>query len=114
MEGLKMLYVFVDIKIDTAHFVDTVKYNFPAGSKLAFVSTIQFVAALQVTHASRTNFGTIIRDVKKPTVQSCYIQEGLFVRNLDSAVHRIVTFSTGTERHKNSDSRDIELAKDKK
>ncbi len=48
MEGLKMLYVFVDIKIDTAHFVDTVKYNFPTGSKLAFVSTIQFVAALQV------------------------------------------------------------------
>ena len=47
-----MLYVFVDIKIDTAHFVDTVKYNFPAGSKLAFVSTIQFVAAIQVTHVS--------------------------------------------------------------
>ena len=65
MEGLKMLYVFVDIKIDTAHFVDTVKYNFPTGSKLAFVSTIQFVAALQVTHVSRTNFRTIIRDVKK-------------------------------------------------
>ena len=42
-----MLYVFVDIKIDTAHFVDTVKYNFPAGSKLALVSTIQFVATLQ-------------------------------------------------------------------
>ena len=49
MEGLKMLYVFVDIKIDTVHFIDTIKYNFPAGSKLAFVSTIQFVAALQVT-----------------------------------------------------------------
>ncbi|CAB4006940.1 diphthamide biosynthesis 1, partial [Paramuricea clavata] len=47
MEGLKMLYVFVDIKIDTVHFIDTIKYNFPAGSKLAFVSTIQFVAALQ-------------------------------------------------------------------
>lgn len=43
-----MLYVFVDIKIDTAHFIDTVKYNFAPGSKLAFVSTIQFVAALQV------------------------------------------------------------------
>lgn len=47
MEGLKMLYVFVDIKIDTAHFIDTVKHNFNPGSKLAFVSTIQFVAALQ-------------------------------------------------------------------
>ena len=95
-----MLYVFVDIKIDTAHFVDTVKYNFPTGSKLAFVSTIQFVAALQVTHVSRTNFRTIIRDVKKTTVQSCYIQEGLFVRYLDSGIHRIVAFSSAAERHK--------------
>ena len=43
-----MLYVFVDIKIDTAHFIDTVRYNFSAGSKLAFVSTIQFLTALQV------------------------------------------------------------------
>ena len=51
MEGLKMLYVFVDIKIDTAHFIDTVKYNFPPGSKLALVSTIQFVAAVQVCHS---------------------------------------------------------------
>lgn len=47
MEGLKMLYVFVDIKMDTAHFIDTVKYNLPPGSKLALVSTIQFVASLQ-------------------------------------------------------------------
>jgi 2-(3-amino-3-carboxypropyl)histidine synthase len=48
MEGLKMLYVFVDIKIDTAHFIDTIRFNFPTGSKLAFVSTIQFLTALQV------------------------------------------------------------------
>ena len=26
--GIKMLYVFVDIKIDTLHFVETLKYNF--------------------------------------------------------------------------------------
>uniref|UniRef100_A0A8C8VLH2 2-(3-amino-3-carboxypropyl)histidine synthase subunit 1 n=1 Tax=Pelusios castaneus TaxID=367368 RepID=A0A8C8VLH2_9SAUR len=45
--GVKMLYVFVDIKIDTAHFVETVRFNFPKASTLALVSTIQFVSALQ-------------------------------------------------------------------
>ncbi|XP_078080794.1 2-(3-amino-3-carboxypropyl)histidine synthase subunit 1 [Mustelus asterias] len=47
--GIKMLYVFVDIKIDGVHFIDTVRFNFPKGSTLALVSTIQFVAALQST-----------------------------------------------------------------
>ncbi|XP_055513628.1 2-(3-amino-3-carboxypropyl)histidine synthase subunit 1 isoform X3 [Leucoraja erinacea] len=47
--GIKMLYVFVDVKIDSAHFVDTVRHNFPQGSALALVSTIQFVTALQST-----------------------------------------------------------------
>lgn len=45
-----MLYVFVDIKIDTMHFLDTIRHNFPEGSCLALVCTIQFVAALQVCH----------------------------------------------------------------
>lgn len=47
--GIKMLYVFVDIQMDNVHFLDTVKYNFPPGQSLALVSTIQFVAALQVS-----------------------------------------------------------------
>ncbi|XP_078404320.1 2-(3-amino-3-carboxypropyl)histidine synthase subunit 1 isoform X1 [Cetorhinus maximus] len=47
--GIKMLYVFVDIKIDGVHFIDTVRFNFPKGSALTLVSTIQFVAALQST-----------------------------------------------------------------
>lgn len=46
-EGIQMLYVFVDIKIDTTHFIDTIKFNFKSGSHLAVVSTIQFVTALQ-------------------------------------------------------------------
>ncbi|XP_075706920.1 2-(3-amino-3-carboxypropyl)histidine synthase subunit 1 [Rhinoderma darwinii] len=45
--GMQMLYVFVDIKIDVSHFVDTIRFNFPHGTSLAFVSTIQFVSALQ-------------------------------------------------------------------
>uniref|UniRef100_A0AAG5DUS7 2-(3-amino-3-carboxypropyl)histidine synthase subunit 1 n=2 Tax=Anopheles atroparvus TaxID=41427 RepID=A0AAG5DUS7_ANOAO len=44
--GIKVLYVFVDIKIDALHFVESVKLNFPRERKLAFVSTIQFVATL--------------------------------------------------------------------
>ncbi|XP_061326040.1 2-(3-amino-3-carboxypropyl)histidine synthase subunit 1 isoform X1 [Pezoporus flaviventris] len=46
-QGLKMLYVFVDIKIDTAHFLETIRFNFPAGTSLALVSTIQFVSTVQ-------------------------------------------------------------------
>jgi 2-(3-amino-3-carboxypropyl)histidine synthase len=44
--GIKVLYIFVDIKIDSLHFVETLKHNFPLPSKLALVSTIQFVATL--------------------------------------------------------------------
>lgn len=47
-EGIKVLYVFVDIKIDALHFVESVKLNFKADQKLAFVSTIQFVATLHL------------------------------------------------------------------
>uniref|UniRef100_A0A7M4FCA5 2-(3-amino-3-carboxypropyl)histidine synthase subunit 1 n=1 Tax=Crocodylus porosus TaxID=8502 RepID=A0A7M4FCA5_CROPO len=47
VQGIKMLYVFVDIKIDTSHFLETVRFNFRPGSRLALVSTIQFVSALQ-------------------------------------------------------------------
>lgn len=49
--GVKMLYVFVDIQVDNAHFLDTVKFNFTPGQSLALVSTVQFVAALQVIEA---------------------------------------------------------------
>ena len=44
--GIKVLYVFVDIKIDTLHFIESVKMNFTTDRKLALVSTIQFVATL--------------------------------------------------------------------
>jgi 2-(3-amino-3-carboxypropyl)histidine synthase len=51
--GIKMLYVFVDIKIDSLHFVETLRVNFldksdfPTTPRLALVSTIQFVGTLQ-------------------------------------------------------------------
>ena len=48
-KGIKMLYVFVDIKFDATHFLDSVRHNFKPGASLAIVSTIQFVATLQVS-----------------------------------------------------------------
>lgn len=48
---INTLYVFVDIGIDTQHFIDTVKRNFDAGKKLVVVGTIQFVTALQAARS---------------------------------------------------------------
>lgn len=47
MNGLKMLYVFVDIKMDTLHLIETVKHNWTQTTSLALVSTIQFVSTIQ-------------------------------------------------------------------
>lgn len=46
---INTLYVFVDIGIDTQHFIDTVKKNFEKGKKLVLVATIQFATALQAS-----------------------------------------------------------------
>ncbi|XP_075984266.1 diphthamide biosynthesis 1 [Anticarsia gemmatalis] len=43
---IKVLYIFVDIKIDPSHFVETILLNFPKQTHLALVSTIQFVTTL--------------------------------------------------------------------
>lgn len=49
---IEVLYIFVDIKIDLQHFVDTVKFNFPnPQDKLALVGTIQFASALHLAKA---------------------------------------------------------------
>ncbi|XP_065178938.1 2-(3-amino-3-carboxypropyl)histidine synthase subunit 1-like [Sycon ciliatum] len=55
---MKMLYVFVDVQIDTKHLTDTVQTHFVAGQdSLALVSTIQFVAALQSAAQTLRSFG---------------------------------------------------------
>ncbi|GAB6020252.1 hypothetical protein CHUAL_002970 [Chamberlinius hualienensis] len=46
--SLKMFYVFVDIKADGDHFVASVRKNFPANSRIAFVSTVQFLSSIQM------------------------------------------------------------------
>lgn len=50
--GISILYVFVDIQVNVQHIIDTLKHHFTAESKLALVSTIQFVRTLQVCNDS--------------------------------------------------------------
>jgi len=44
--GINVLYIFVDIKIDPLHFVDTISHNIDVFKRLCLVSTIQFVSTL--------------------------------------------------------------------
>lgn len=55
--------MFVDIKIDTMHFIESVKVNFPSTQRLAFVSTIQFVATM---HAAAKELRDVGYDVQVP------------------------------------------------
>jgi 2-(3-amino-3-carboxypropyl)histidine synthase len=55
--GINMLYIFVDIKIDALHFLNTVKLNFSRNVKIGLVSTIQFVATLQGVATELTQDG---------------------------------------------------------
>lgn len=58
IDGLKVLYIFVDIKIDPLHFRETVKLNFKEKNDgIALVSTIQFVATLQAVSADLKSLG---------------------------------------------------------
>ncbi|EFN55489.1 hypothetical protein CHLNCDRAFT_23248, partial [Chlorella variabilis] len=45
--SLPCMYVFVDIKMDTQHLVDSVRHNFAAGTKLVLAGTIQFASCIQ-------------------------------------------------------------------
>lgn len=46
-DDISMLYIFVDIKIDTLHVIQSIEKNFDKTTSLAFISTIQFVSTLQ-------------------------------------------------------------------
>lgn len=50
--GMKFLYIFVDIKIDIDHFVDTICYNFTTDQRIALVSTVQFLTSLHNASAT--------------------------------------------------------------
>lgn len=53
---LKTLYVFVEISINASHVIETIRRNFDAGSHLAVVGTIQFIATLQAIKAELTDY----------------------------------------------------------
>jgi len=55
--GIKVLYVFVDIKIDPVHFIETIKLNFATSTKIGLLSTIQFVTTLQVVSLKLKEIG---------------------------------------------------------
>ena len=64
--SINMLYVFVDIQVDVPHIVDTIKHNFCSGTKLAMVSTIQFITALHSVKQSLQDQYSIITPQSKP------------------------------------------------
>ncbi|VEN38260.1 unnamed protein product [Callosobruchus maculatus] len=64
--GIKVLYIFVDIKLDPLHFIETLKYNFETKEKLALVSTIQFVTTLQAAAVKLREWGY---DVSIPQIK---------------------------------------------
>eukprot|EP00959_Pyramimonas_sp_CCMP1952_P458324 9476444-Pyramimonas_sp.AAC.1 len=43
---LPTMYVFVDIRFESKHLVDTIRHNFPANTNIALAGTIQFSSAL--------------------------------------------------------------------
>ncbi|KAJ2451692.1 Diphthamide biosynthesis protein 1 [Coemansia sp. RSA 2424] len=62
---IKTMYVFVDIGIDTEHFVRTVEKNFEAGTRIALVGVIQFVTALQTCkHVLEERYPVMIPQAK--------------------------------------------------
>ena len=59
MSDIKLLYVFVDIKINTIHTIKTIEKNFEdkLNSKMALVSTIQFSSSLHAIAAELRRLG---------------------------------------------------------
>ncbi|XP_065663603.1 2-(3-amino-3-carboxypropyl)histidine synthase subunit 1 isoform X3 [Hydra vulgaris] len=86
-EGIKMLYVFVDIKIDILHFIETVRYNFSKTYRLALVSTVQFVSSLQVAEAELVGYNVIIPQSKPLSPGEILGCTSPKVPNVDSVIY---------------------------
>uniref|UniRef100_A0A8D8YFN3 2-(3-amino-3-carboxypropyl)histidine synthase subunit 1 n=1 Tax=Cacopsylla melanoneura TaxID=428564 RepID=A0A8D8YFN3_9HEMI len=66
-QGMRMLYIFVNINIDNLHLIDTIKFNFSTDTKLALVSTVQFISSLHaMTSRLRSDGYTILVPQIKP------------------------------------------------
>jgi len=97
---IKKLYVFVDIKLDSLHFVDNIKEHIDKEASISLVSTIQFVATLQAvaTQLRQEGYTIFVPQVKplspgeilgctSPAMQSdclIYLGDGRF--HLESAM----------------------------
>ena len=58
-----VMYVFVEVTVDTAHLIDTILLNFPPESRLALCGTIQFGGAL---HAAKAGLAGRLAAVQMP------------------------------------------------
>jgi 2-(3-amino-3-carboxypropyl)histidine synthase len=92
--SVKVLYVFVDIKIDVLHFIETIQLNFSNDKKLAFVSTVQFIGML---HSAAVELRKIGYDVLVPQSKPLSAGEilGCTSPSLDSDTHAIVYLGDG-------------------
>ncbi|KAJ1914081.1 Diphthamide biosynthesis protein 1 [Mycoemilia scoparia] len=54
---IKTIYIFVEIGIDLAHFLSTVKKNFDTEKRLTLVGVIQFVTAIQASKQELEKLG---------------------------------------------------------
>lgn len=50
VSSIPTMYVFVDIKIDLEHFLESVKLNFRPEDRIVFAGTIQFQSAINAAH----------------------------------------------------------------
>ena len=64
VNNIRVLYVFVDIKFDLKHLIDTIYANFKIGSRFAIVGTIQFVSSIQsVANLLKNDFDLVLPQV---------------------------------------------------
>jgi 2-(3-amino-3-carboxypropyl)histidine synthase len=68
---MEMLYVFVQIQIDSKHLIETVKQNLPREYKLALAGTVQFLPAIQdAARELADHFSSLICPQEKPLSKS--------------------------------------------
>ena len=60
------MYVFVEIQFEFTHLVDVIKKNFPVGTKLALLGTIQFT---NVVHGAAQALKEVYPDLIIPQVK---------------------------------------------
>ncbi|DBA98686.1 hypothetical protein WJX77_005684 [Trebouxia sp. C0004] len=61
------MYIFVDIKIDTDHLIESIRFNFSPGSNLILAGTIQFASSIQLAKQQlASDFPSLVIPQSKP------------------------------------------------